>query len=356
MRLRVVGSVVVPVLTILSLCLPATHGTAPAASSHRTSSVWLPYWNMTTAFQRVTQNSDLFDLASPLWYDAATCSTVKGRTGAGSRTVIRGLVAEGLRVIPSVTGSGLGPRAAIRCFSDARRRAAHVKQLVRIVTSRAYRGIDIDYENLALTTDPVVAKKVQRAFSVFVEALCRRMRSLRKVCVVTVMPRTSDELTVWRGKLIPGVYDYTAIAASASRMRVMAYDQHAPGTAPGPIAGFPWVRKIAAYTARKAPLGKVELGVPTYGRDWSSGTAGTLTGQQAIHLARVHGVTPVFDRVQRELTFRYRAKGVRHRVWFSNPRAVAARYQLARNRGMVGAAYWAAGLEQRGTWRAVRNR
>jgi hypothetical protein len=93
MRLRLVVSVVVPVLTILSLCLPATHGSAPAASTHRTSSVWLPYWNMTTAFQRVTQNSDLFDLASPFWYDAATCSTVKGRTGAGSRTVIRGLVA-----------------------------------------------------------------------------------------------------------------------------------------------------------------------------------------------------------------------------------------------------------------------
>jgi spore germination protein YaaH len=154
----------------------------------------------------------------------------------------------------------------------------HIKQLVRVVTSRAYRGIDIDYENLALTTDLVLAKKVQR---------------------------------------MPGVYD---------------------------------------YTAKKAPLGKVELGVPTYGRDWSSGTAATLTGQQAINLARAHGVTPVFDRVQKELTFRYRAKGVGHRVWFSNPRAVAARYQLARNRGMVGAAYWAAGLEQQGTWRAVRNR
>jgi spore germination protein YaaH len=82
----------------------------------------------------------------------------------------------------------------------------------------------------------------------------------------------------------------------------------------------------------------------------------TLAGEQAIDLARSHGATPVFDPVQRELTFGYRAKGVRHRVWFSNPHAVAARYQLARNDGMLGAAYWAAGLEQRGTWNAVRNR
>jgi len=128
------------------------------------------------------------------------------------------------------------------------------------VTSRAYRGIDIDYENLALTTNPRLAAKVQRGFTTFIDELCRRMRRLDKVCVVTVMPRTSDELTVWRGKLIPGVYDYTAIAASASRMRVMAYDQHAPNTSPGPIAGFPWVRRVVAYTARSTPLGKVELG------------------------------------------------------------------------------------------------
>ncbi len=311
---------------------------------------------MTAEYKRVANNSDLFDLASPFWYDATSCARLTGRPGAGSRAAIRGLVAKGLGVVPTVTATGLAPRAAIRCFSGARRRAAHVEKLAKVVTSRAYRGIDIDYENLALTTSPRLAAKVQRGFTTFIDELCRRMRRLNKVCVVTVMPRTSDELTVWRGKLIPGVYDYTAIAASASRMRVMAYDQHAPNTPPGPIAGFPWVRRVVAYTARNTPLGKVELGVPTYGRDWSRGTAETLIGQQAVALAHTHGATPVFDPIQRELTFRYRVNGVRHRVWFSSPAAVAARYRFARGSGMAGVAYWAAGLEQRGTWNAVRHR
>jgi len=311
---------------------------------------------MPTAYEHVTQNSDLFDLVSPFWYDAVSCEAVTGVSGSGSGTVIRGLVAKGLQVVPTVTASGLGPREAIACFSDAQRRAEHIEQLVRLVDSRDYRGLDINYEHLALTTDPAVADGVQGAFSGFVVDLCGRLRSLGKLCVVTVMPRTSDELAVWRDKLIPGVYDYTDIAASASRMRVMAYDQHAGNTTPGPIAGFPWVREVAAYTATKAPMDTVELGVPTYGRDWSGGTAVTVTEQQAISIARAHGATPVFDRVQQELTFRYRADGVRHQVWFSNPPAVAARYHLARTMGMAGAAYWAAGLEQQGTWSAVRMR
>jgi spore germination protein YaaH len=356
MRLRVVGSVAVLATAIGSMPSLATVVSMDTKPRHRSSSVWLPNRNMAAEYRRVANNSDLFDLASPFWYDATSCSRLTGRPGAGSRAAIRGLVAKGLSVVPTVTATGLTPPAAIRCFSAGRRRAAHVERLAEVVTSRAYRGIDIDYESLALTTSPRLALKVQRSFTIFIDDLCRRMRRLHKVCVVTVMPRTSDELTVWRGKLIPGVYDYTAIAASASLMRVMAYDQHAPNTSPGPIAGFRWVRRVVAYAAGNAPLGKVELGVPTYGRDWSGGTADTLIGQQAVAIAHAHGVIPVFDPIQRELTYGYRADGVRHRVWFSSPAAVAARYQLARDTGMAGAAYWAAGLEQRGTWNAVRHR
>lgn len=354
--LRLVSLAGAPVLAVLLLALLTTPSWAQETPEHRRSSVWLPSWHMTKAYERVARNSDLFDVASPFWYDASTCSALTARRGAGSRTVILGLRAKGLNVVPTITGSGLGPRAALDCFSNARLRAAHIEQIAQVVTSHAYGGIDVDYEHLALTTDPVVAQKVRRAFSVFVEDLCDRMRSVNKMCVITVMPRTSDDLTVWRAKLIPGVYDYRAISASAARMRVMAYDQHAPNTAPGPIAGFPWVRQIVAYTVRKAPPGKVELGVPTYGRDWSGETAVTLSEQQAVSLARAHGLTPTFDPIQRELTFRYRAQGIWHEVWFSNPRAVAVRYWLARRKGMAGAAYWAAGLEQRGTWSAVRDR
>lgn len=163
-------------------------------------------------------------------------------------------------------------------------------------------------------------------------------------------------MRAWRGKLIPAVYGYERLGALASRVRVMAYDQHASTTGPGPMAGYGWVRSIVDYAGSTMPVGRLELAVPTYGRVWARGTATALTGNQACELARRQGVTPRWDAARREMTFRFRSAGVRHTVWCSNPRAVAARTALAAREGWSGAAYWAAGLEQSGTWRAVRSR
>ncbi len=76
----------------------------------------------------------------------------------------------------------------------------------------------------------------------------------------------------------------------------------------------------------------------------------SLTEDAARALAERRGRSIRFDRRQQEATFGYRRSGVRHEVWFSNPRAVARRTRFARQRGFSGAVYWAAGLEMSGTW------
>jgi hypothetical protein len=173
--------------------------------------------------------------------------------------------------------------------------------------------------------------------------------------VLTVMPRTDDSWSVWRSKLIPAVYDYAALGAVADRLRVMAYDQHAPNTGPGPIAGYPWVRAIAEYTGRHVPASKVDLGIPLYGRDWGRGEAtGTLTSASAGALAQRHGAQVVWDEEQHAPRFTYSRSGVAHEVWFSDARSVGDRLHLARAYGFR-AAYWAPGQEDDATWRVVRD-
>jgi len=347
-------AVLLPLLLAVTT-VAATHSTASAATPKPfRSSVWLPYWHIDSAVSEVVKNATLFGTASMFWYDATSCSTVTSYPGAGNRAEIAALRRKHVKVVATVTATGLTPSRAIACFANPKLRKAHIRKLVQLARSRAYAGIDIDYENLALTTSPAKAKRVRAAFSLFVRDLCTALRKAHKSCTVTVMPRTDDRLSVWRGKLIPAVYDYAAIGAAATRMRVMAYDQHAGAYGPGPIAGMPWVRKIIAYTKSQVQLSKVELGVPTYGRDFSRGSSVSLFGDDATALARRYGRTVRWDAKQGECTFTYRSRGVKHTVWFDCPRAVAKRTRLAQLRGMAGAAYWAAGLAPSGTWRRLR--
>jgi hypothetical protein len=146
-----------------------------------------------------------------------------------------------------------------------------VAKVMAVVKSRRYDGLDFNYERLALTTSPVAAAKVRSSFNAFIKEVCSALRSAGKQCVVTVMPRTDDSYAVWRSKLIPGVYDYAVLGAASTKLRVMAYDQHAPNTSAGPIAGYPWTAAIARYTKSKVAASKVEMGVPLYGRNWASG-------------------------------------------------------------------------------------
>lgn len=345
-------------LAALALSI-ATPVAAPAAlrdAPPRNVAAWLPYWVFHAALREAAGNPNVLGVASPFWFDAAGCTRIHDKPTARRAAAVRRLHARGIKVIPSVTAGGLPPRAAIRCFGNRTSRADHVKRLVRLARSGDYDGLDLDYENLALTTNANQARRVRRAFTAFVSQLCPALRRNGRTCSITVMPRTNKKFSVWRGKLIPAVYDYRAIGAVADEVRVMAYDQHAHEYGPGPIAGWPWVKRVTAYAMSEVEPTKLRLGIPTYGRDFAQHESVSLSGDQARGLARRHGSKVHWDPRQRESWFTYRVRGVRHVVWFSGPRSVAVRARYADRLGLLGSALWAAGLEARGTWSALRRR
>ncbi len=53
----------------------------------------------------------------------------------------------------------------------------------------------------------------------------------------------------------------------------MAYD-YSPSR-PGPIGPYPWVQKVVAQAVTQVASGKIQIGVPAYGRDWKVSTSGT---------------------------------------------------------------------------------
>jgi hypothetical protein len=195
---------------IAALLAPPAAGQAPA----RLSSTWLPYWNGEVAAARIADNADLFHTVSPFWYRAPACDSVGPRRRRRRRCPRRGPAQPRHRRrangdLDDVAGHGPA------CFHDPSSLSrARRPDCSTSCDPGSYDGLEINYEHLALTTDAGMgvarAGRVQRLRA---RALRRAARRGAGSACTPVMPRTDDSSSVWRGKLIPAVYDYRAIGA-----------------------------------------------------------------------------------------------------------------------------------------------
>lgn len=327
------------------------------------NSIWLPNWRMqkslASALKALHQHS--VETVSPFWYevnDAGILTVKPGSDGLNipDRTAIDLLKQNGASVTPTVTTT-LMPDNFIRRFSERSEQQKLAEAIAQEVIANGYDGIDLDLENIALTTDVPTAKKVREIYTALCQRISSELSALNKLLSICVMPRWSDSFEVWRDKLIPAIYDYESLSHIASMLRVMAYDQHAPNTPPGPVAGFKWVQDICEWTCHNiCSVDKVELGIPLYGRDWGGEKVKSVLYE---NVAELHELFPlsgvIYSDTEKEQTFNYvDQEGVRHTVWYSNNQSVTDRLALIRSYGFRGGAFWAASYESPTLWEAVR--
>jgi spore germination protein YaaH len=326
-----------------------------AAAGRGGVTVWLPYWTMAAAYASAIAHAGAIGTASPFWYSIAGDATVVPYPGAGAPAITSGLRARGISVAPTVTETDR-LRAFDGVLASARRREAMVRALVSIARNPAYSGLDLDFEQFALDRAHAAAPANAAAagYASFVGQICGALHAIARTCSVTVMARTSAAHVYWRGKLATWVYDYAALAQAADHVQIMAYDEHAPGTAPGPVAPYPWVQQVVAYARSTMPAGKTELGLAAYGYDFAPSATTSMTAQAAAQLAAQNGVTPGWDAAQEEATYRYGSRRHRHTVWYEDARAEYARARLAAATGFAGVDLWAAGGEDPAVWPLLR--
>lgn len=362
----------------VGLCAPAAADSEP----RRYMSGWLPYWSTATSTASFTTNSDIFSDISPFWHDART-----GGDGSIyihnhlSESALPGALAKlqgkGAKVLPSITdGSGRGKMYAT-LKSDAKR-AAHVEDIVGLVLTNGYDGIDLDYEAFAFTDGSSTWPQTRPVWTEFIQELSEALHQNGKLLAVTVPVMYDADYDSSSGYW---VYDYAMLGKNADLVRIMAYD-YSVGS-PGPIAPLDWVKKVAAFAATQMPRNKIQLGIPVYGRNWYVGTTGkcpvgqeiskstkAITAGQALAALAQDGVDPsqiTRDAASGELTVSYsnvyrglNAKGektqctVSRRAFFADDKSVADRVRVAKANGLAGAALWTIGGETASQWPALR--
>jgi len=279
-------------VAVLGCALLATGLAMPAAQAQggpKIVSGWMPYWMTSpSAPQGVTNavaNADILTDVSPFWFSAVAGGPagVKvvfnpnfGQAEANSAWAVAQLRAAGLSILPSIAdGAGTGRMAAT--LADPAKRAQHVADIVGMVTSRGFDGVDLDYEQFAFADGRSTWAATQPNWTAFVNELSAALHAQGKRLSVTI-PGPCSTNNACGGTNGYWVYNIGGIAAASDVIRIMTYDFHY--NAPGPIAPIGWVTTSMQYATTQAPANKLVVGVPAYGRSWTkkTGSSFQLTG------------------------------------------------------------------------------
>jgi len=221
-----------------------------------------------------------------------------------------------------------GQRAQV-VLDDARAQHRLVQVIADDVRETGWDGVVLDLENLL--------PAARAPYPGFVAAVKAALGDRR---VVVAVPATDE---VQDPDLVP--YDLAALGQSADSVVWMAYDQHDPTSAPGPVAGLPWVKASLNVALASIPPAKVLLGVSGYGYAWrKAGSADEVTSAQADVLAKARGVRPVFDPVQHEW---HTTTADGRDLWWDDAQAGAERAQVAADQNLAGVALWRLGSEDK---------
>jgi spore germination protein YaaH len=314
----------------------------PPVPISRSVAGWLPYWLQASGFASVQANSEVFDQLSPFWYRLESSGAVGKFPFAEDPGIIEFARNKGIHLIPLISNE-FNQELISNMINNLALRTQHIQNLVNLVQSQNYDGIDLNYENLP--------REDRDVFAAFVQEISVAFRTIQKRLVVTVHGKTTDEGD-WYGA---AAHDYQAIGQAADLVRVMAYDYSWSTSPPGPIAPAVWVDQVLAYAASKIPLTKIVLGVPTYGYDWAEAKGQGVTYKRAMSIAEQHGVTIIQDPLNGP-HYSYTANNVNHEVWFTDALSTGSLLDLVNRYNIYGIVFWHLGDEDPNIYPVIKSK
>jgi spore germination protein YaaH/flagellar hook assembly protein FlgD len=330
---------------------------------------FLPYWELTDPSTRL----DWEDLSTIAYFgvgaagngdlqkknsDGSTTVGWSGWTSSKMTGVINAAHASGARVVLTVqsfawTSAGVARQKALLGSSSARSNLA--RQIAAAVRDRGADGVNLDFE-------PIIS-----GYGDEFTALVRSVRA--NLNVIARGYQLTFDSTGWIGNY--PIENATA-SGGADAVVVMGYDYRGSSSNPvgsvAPIGGpsYDVGDTIRSYVAR-LPASKVILGVPYYGRAWStastalhaaniSGTKygssttvvyGTAAQYAADHGRRwdpVEGVAwTVYHR--QNCTATYGCVNPVREIYYDDDRALGLKYDLINRYNLRGAGIWALGYD-----------
>lgn len=212
-----------------------------------------------------------------------------------------------------------------------------------------YKGVIIDFEKISPSN--------RNKYNQFLRELTARLHP-RYLTGAALAPKTSDVTTgAWHG-----AHDYRAIGEIVDFVVIMTYEWGWSGGPPMAVAPIDQVRKVINYAVSVIRPGKIMMGIPLYGYDWTlpyvegGKFAKAIGNQEAIDLAGAQNAAISYDYKAQSPHYGYTDRnGRRHIVWFEDARSVEAKYKLAAAYKLRGVSFWSLAKPFPQNWRVLQN-
>jgi spore germination protein YaaH len=341
-----------PLLLLLALTAPWCAGTAPR-KPEITTLIYLV--NRPDSIASFKAHADRISIIAPQTFSMDEKGFIGGEVPA---EVLQVAEEKHVAVMPLVTNRGFKQPLMHTVLDEPEARARAIRYLIYYALRDGYLGFQFDYENIHYT--------YRDKFTVFFREAAHEFHRHGLQLSAAIVGRLDDT----RNSNSPGgyddwsgVYDYSEMGKWADFISVMAYAEHGATADPGPVAGLPWVKSIAQYSADTIGARKVSLGVPFYGmrweatdpaaqggRKWRGRSARYRDAETALQTA-----SPQWDETESSPHLSFDTNGHRTELWYEDARSLGLKMQLAHDCGFVGISAWVIGMEDPAFWDSLDN-
>ena len=302
---------------------------------------------------------DLIDILAPQSFAAGAAGRLRGGVSPEYLAAAKEL---GIDVIPLVVNPGFNQDTLRVMLADPSARRSSIDDMVRLGRAHGFAGWQFDYENIHVSLKDAFTQYYRET----AEALHANGMSLSIAVVPTDGSEGESPFAKYMQDWWRNPYDVAALDSIGDFISWMTYAQHGGVTAPGPIAGLPWMRRMLDYalTQGVAPE-RLSVGLPFYSGHWAPGYS------ERTGIARVYGHEIGWKRARDLLAASkapltwdpdqgvsfawWESEGTMQWLFLEDARSMAAKLELLRvHPRLRGVSIWVLGAEDPAMWEALR--
>ncbi|MGO4369374.1 LysM peptidoglycan-binding domain-containing protein [Paenibacillus sp. MCAF20] len=250
-----------------------------------------------------------------------------------------------MMVITNFENGTFSPEIAHAVLSNQPVQERLITDILAIMKNKGYLALNVDFE--------YVPPADRALYNAFLQKLVDRLHPSGYLVSTCLAPKISADQT---GTLYEA-HDYAAHGRIVDFVILMTYEWGWSGGPPRAVAPLNEVVKVLNYALTVIPAGKIVMGMPLYGYDWTlpyvqgGKWAPTVSPQEAVRRAAKYGAEIKYDALSQSPYYNYFDEQRReHTVWFEDARSVQAKFNIVKSYHLRGISYWVLGVSFPQNW------